>query len=319
MNTNVIKSLFILSSKLRVKQGQLYQLIQAAESCYCLKDAEGQRELGGILKNFPNPIGAIGDYYEAFYLTRTGQYEESQRNLNRALVSAPESYKAKALIALGGLEERRGNFDEALRFRIEVPKFNNIPFTLESNFGVAALLGMQGDHIQAIKILESLLPNLRLLKGTTLYFDYLNSYAVELGDTGRVNEALDVIQTVVKSPYVPSFQTWRETEHELALKAYKSRSTISFIQKKKDNLLYLSEHERSERHRRSPFEQPRGVTTIADWKKKMVKEPNGNGEESEDMSPQDMAMKIVEMITKNREDEESLRKLMEYAKELFSK
>ena len=126
MNTNIIKSLFMLSSKLKVERGQLYQLIQAAESCYCLKDAEGQRKLGRILKEIPNPFSAIGDYYEAFYLTRIGQYEESQKNLEQTLIYAPEDYKAKSLIALGGLEERRQNFQEAMRFRTEVTKFNNM-------------------------------------------------------------------------------------------------------------------------------------------------------------------------------------------------
>jgi tetratricopeptide (TPR) repeat protein len=158
MNTVAIRSLFLLSSRLKIEQRQLYQLIRAAESCYCLKDAEGQLQLGLILQEFPNPVGAIGDYYKAFYLTRTGAFEESQRNLEHALIYAPESYKAKSLLALSSLEERRNNFDDAVKLRIEASLLNKPQVTLKSQLGIAALMGMQGDHHYAAKHLEQFLP-----------------------------------------------------------------------------------------------------------------------------------------------------------------
>jgi uncharacterized protein YciW len=55
----------------------------------------------------------------------------------------------------------------------------------------------------------------------------------------------------------------------------------------------------------------------------MGKKPK-NGEDKkleplEDMTRQDMAMNILEIITHNSEDEIKLRKLLEYARELYSK
>ena len=103
MNTKILSSFFILSSRLNF---ETYRIIRLAESCYCLKDAEGQKELGIILKGIPE-FNSIGAYYEAFYLTRIGQFEESRKNLERTLNYAPDDYKAKAFLALSGLEERR--------------------------------------------------------------------------------------------------------------------------------------------------------------------------------------------------------------------
>ena len=53
----------------------------------------------------------------------------------------------------------------------------------------------------------------------------------------------------------------------------------------------------------------------------MVEEPNGEDElkASKNMSGPDMAMRILELITENKEDEETLRKLYEQALKLYSK
>lgn len=313
MNTNIIKSLFMLSSKFKFERGQLYQLIRAAESCYCLKDAEGQQKLGSVLKEFPNPFGAIGAYYEAFYLTRTGQYEKSQKNLEQTLIYAPEDYKAKSLIALGGLEERRQNFQEAMRFRTEVSKFNNISFNLEAGFGIAALLGTEGNHKHAIKILESFLPALRLLKGTPLYFDYLNSYAVELTEVGRIYEASNVIKIVVNSPYISHFQNWLETSDEIEQKGYRLRSAVSVRlepEPKPDNVLHLPEPKPSA----TPLSGPAPVLSYMEWKKKMVKEQNDEPDENVDaMDRKDLLVKLLELTAQEDTDEEELRKIVKYA------
>jgi hypothetical protein len=61
-----------------------------------------------------------------------------------------------------------------------------------------------------------------ICKCAPLYFDYLNSYAVELAEAGRLNEALEVIKTVVSSPYVSHFSNWVETEKEIRQKVYRS-------------------------------------------------------------------------------------------------
>ena len=50
------------------------------------------------------------------------------------------------------------------------------------------------------------------------YFDYLNSYAVELGTAGRLTEACNVIKVVVASPFSPFYPEWQETLLDLRQK-----------------------------------------------------------------------------------------------------
>jgi hypothetical protein len=66
---------------------------------------------------------------------------------------------------------------------------------------------------------------------------------------------------------------------------------------------------------------PAPVVSLKGWKEgKMVKEPNGDDEElPKDMSVQQMAMKIIELITKNKDDESKLRDLLEQAMKIYSK
>ena len=215
-------------------------------------------QLGLILQEFPNPIGAIGDYYEAFYLTRTGAFEESERNLEHALIYAPESYKAKSLLALSGLEERRNNFDDAVKLRIEASLLNNPQVTLESQLGIAALMGIQGDHRYAAKHLERFLPLAYAIGPSPVYFDFLNSYAVELSETERLQEASDVINKVIKSPYLSHFPNWPETEREIKQKCYSSKSIQAplLLDEADDNVLefpHLVDVEKLERESEERF------------------------------------------------------------------
>jgi hypothetical protein len=57
-----------------------------------------------------------------------------------------------------------------------------------------------------------------------------------------------------------------------------------------------------------------------DWKREMVKEHSGNHHEPdpEDMSAQDMAMRLLELITENRAEEEQMRKILKYALKVFA-
>jgi tetratricopeptide (TPR) repeat protein len=302
-----------------VERERLYQLVRVAEWSYCIRDTQRQYEVGRILQQFPYPFDVLGSYYEAQYLNRKGLYEVSTKLLERVYEQGPEQYRARALQTLAARDEWRGKIGEALRFRVEAIKIGD-PFTsLEAQLGVAICKSVNGDHRGAIRQVEHFLPMVKALYGThPLYFDYLNSLAVELGEVGRIQEAQNVCQITLASPYTFAYPEWRETGNEIALRGYKSRSSVSVIQIIPGNILYLPEPSpvsdasiKSGRAR---------LFSLEKWKEeKMVKEPNGDDKKlPEDMSVQDMAMGIVEMITNNKDDEEKLRKLFEAALKIFS-
>jgi hypothetical protein len=224
MNTATIKHLLmLLSSKVEINQTRLYQLVDLAERCYCLKDAQGQRELGLLLQEFPHPFNLVGNYYESIYLNHIGLSDEARKKLERVSEHGPEKYRAKALISLGAVEEKRGNFDESMKFRLKATSFDIPSIRLEAQHGMAVLLSLQGERKHALKHLESFLPLARMInRDTPPYYDYLNSFAVELNDTGRTEEASKVINLVLSTPYVPHYLNWIDTEKDISKKSYRS-------------------------------------------------------------------------------------------------
>jgi tetratricopeptide (TPR) repeat protein len=219
MNTATIKRFFtILSSVERIGRERLYQLLLKAESRYYLKDYKGQFETGLELERFAEPINIIGGYYQASHLNLTGQRESACEKLIMALESKM-GYADKARLRLSSIKVIEGDLDEALRLRLTASRSEAWPLVIESKVGVASLLGATGDHLRAIELLESALPLIEKLGAHPLYFDLLNSLAVEYGEVGRIEEAARIIAPVVESPYAAFYPNWAETEREIADKS----------------------------------------------------------------------------------------------------
>lgn len=227
MNTATIKRLLILLSSTReIDQARLYQLIQAAERCYCLKNTKGQYELGAILKTLPEPLNLIGDYYQSLHLYKQGHKDTALGILDAVREQAPAKYQDKSLLTIGGIHEYEQDYDEAMKVRLVASKSETLSVVLDAALGIAALLGLQGKHANAVEYLEGILPLASKLGPVPLYFDLRNSYAVELAEQGKIEEASKVIEPVVTSPYVPYYPNWPETHQEIKEKS--KRSTVSF-------------------------------------------------------------------------------------------
>src|ERR1051325_4080194 len=70
-----------------------------------------------------------------------------------------------------------------------------------------------------------------------VYYDYLNSYTVELTEAGRLEEAQNICRVILASPYAFAYPEWRETEQDLVLRGYKSRSSVSVTQQPLSNVV----------------------------------------------------------------------------------
>jgi Tetratricopeptide repeat len=222
--------LMLLSSRSEVEQARLYQLIQAAERCYCLRNVKGQYEFGSALKLFHHPFDIIGEYYQAAYLYLEGQKDTALGILDTVREQAPHPYKEKSLLTTGGIHEREGDIDEAMKVRLVAAKSDTLSIALDAALGIAALLGMQGKHDKSVEYLESVLPQASKLGSAPLRFDLWNSYATELAEQGKTEEAMKIIIPVINSPYVQYHPNWLETQKEIKEIAEKSkrRSIIAF-------------------------------------------------------------------------------------------
>jgi hypothetical protein len=170
MNTATAKSfLTILTSKVGVERERLYQLVRTAEVYYRLKDGQGQHKIGTLLQVCDYPFNIIGEYYDAFYLNQIGRVSEAKRNLERIIENGTPEYRAKAILTLSGVEEMQGNFEESMRLRLKASCVDNYPVVVEAQLGIAAIMGVSGDHLQAVKQLEKFLPMARLVGGGNPY------------------------------------------------------------------------------------------------------------------------------------------------------
>jgi AraC-like DNA-binding protein len=228
MNTDAIRRfLTVLSSAVRIERGQLYQLIQSAEVSYCLRDIDSQREIGVLLQSFEYPFNQVGKYYESIYLYRTGQFEKARELLESVAESAPTQYRSKALLSLSTVEQRIGRFEESLRLRFQGSACDDPVTLLEAQRGIAILRSVEGDHRAALRDLERLMPLAHIIgkRGHPAYFAFLNSYALELSESDKNEEAEQVANIVAASPFINRYQEWRETALEVRHKR-KRRSMV---------------------------------------------------------------------------------------------
>jgi hypothetical protein len=96
---------------------------------------------------------------------------------------------------------------------------------------LAVLKSVDGDHRGALAHFERLFPLARALGRWRpyLYYDYLNSLAVELMETGRLEEARNASKFALASPFAGAFPQWRETSDDIELRGRRAcRSVVAF-------------------------------------------------------------------------------------------
>jgi tetratricopeptide (TPR) repeat protein len=205
------------------------RLIQLGEQAHACRQFEKVKEIGQILSNLPiRRFQAIGYYFLAVAANSKGNGDQDRaRKLYETVAeTAPILYRAKAILSLGAVSFNAGNFDSALYYFKETLKVSGFNIaSLEAIRGMAVLKAVEGAHDHAIKDLESVLPIIKHVPPYN-YFDFLNSYAVELGQVGRMDEAENVSKLTIASPFAPYYPEWQSTYSEIRSRR-KRRSTIS--------------------------------------------------------------------------------------------
>jgi len=172
---------------------------------------------------------------------------------------------------------------------------------------------MEGNHGQALRDLDDILPVIRYAPAH-IYYDLLNSYAVELGQVGRKDEARNIMRHVLASPFIRAYPEWRETAEELS----PLRRSFVALSSTYYNVLSLPERE--------PIEEPSlefnpaRVFNFAKLKQKIVKEKHdkNRARQLDHMSLRDLGFKLLEIITQYRPTKRQLRAIIDFALNLLS-
>ena len=98
----------------------------------------------------------------------------------------------------------------------------------ESQRQVAIIRSIHGDHKQALNNLEQLFPIVRVLgkQYPSLYYDFINSLAVEFCELGRIAEAEAACAMTLASPFVTTHLHWKETRDEIAAKRQSATHSV---------------------------------------------------------------------------------------------
>jgi tetratricopeptide (TPR) repeat protein len=331
MSKQTAASLFILPPSL-VKSAELYQallhgiesyqelgnrLIRLAEQAHAFRQFDKVRELGMVLSHLPvKSYQGIGHYFLAVATHRVanGDRDIAKRLFELAANTAPDVYKSKAVASLGALSIRGRDLDSAFYYYREAIKISKLSAEgLHEIKAISVLKAMEGNHREAVKDLESILPMLNYTPAH-VYFDVLNSYAVELGEVGRKDEARNIMRIVLASPFARVYPEWRETAEDLK----PSRRSFVAVGSSPYNVLTMPEREHSEQIPLQP--KPARVLNFARLKKKMDKKDKDKQTKKavEDMTRQDLGFELIGLITENHASDEQLRQLVYFAMTLFS-
>ncbi|MCI0485527.1 MAG: hypothetical protein L0229_02895 [Blastocatellia bacterium] len=195
-------------------------------------------QLSQALTDLPLPPGyeTIGRYYQALCINNFGRgdLDKAQTMQECMTAEAPLPYRARATLSLAAIYTDRGDLQTSLSLYSEAGHLASTsglynPYALvHAQRMIAVINGMEGDHRRAVNILENLFPLAHSIRTIHphVYYDYLNSLAVEYMGVGRLEEARNVSQTVTQSPFAIAYPEWRETRDEIAVKEKRASHSI---------------------------------------------------------------------------------------------
>ena len=220
------------------------RLVELAEHSYALRRVDTLEQVSQVLVNSPlrRQYETVGRYYQALCIQRFGFGDVGQaaRLLESVAENAPPRYRARAIQSLGSNSFYRGDYHSALSLYREAARFascSNIydAYATLGTLKMAAIInGLDGNHRDATALLENLFPLARSVRTSHphVYYDYMNSLAVEFCEVGRLEEAKNISRIVLASPFAGAYPEWRETREEIELRGWRApRSVVAFTQR----------------------------------------------------------------------------------------
>lgn len=293
------------------------RLVSMAGLAQGFRQIDALEEISRVLSNFPlSEYHYAGQYYWGWCNLRKGKDPEQYLE---TVINHSSSFRAMALIDVATFQARE-SYETAIKYYEEAAHWASSPSTaVQAARSIAAVKGLEGFHDHALIELERIFPLVRYAK-PHIYYQYLNSYAVELGEVGRLEEAANVCRVILASPYIKAYPEWRETGKEIYLRGYKSRSSIPVIQsflvpekqpEKIQNVLRLPERNTAPVRLRT---KPAKVLSYVDWKERMVKEEKD--EIPPDADEGDLYLRLMEMIALKDLNAWELRQVIDFVEKL---
>src|SRR5262249_38740608 len=211
-----------------------HALAKQAETAYLNRDLTLLEEASTLLRLIPlRGARSIGLYYGSLALDRRGELERAQTGYELTQASSSGAYKARAIQSLGTLALSLGRVDDSAALLLAAlsaaTPAGDLLTHLMAQMNLCALKSTLGDHIGALKSLESIAKLTTDLRNVypVCFYSYHNALAVELGELGRLNEAKAALAVALASPFASAYPEWNETR--LELEARRTAATHSIV------------------------------------------------------------------------------------------
>ena len=212
-----------------------WQLARIARQAYKLRRMEAVELASQIMLALPvsSQRKTVARHYQALCLYRKGLFEDARHRLDDLLEDELDPrLRSQALLDKAATYFDVGRIDQSLRFYVEAGQVARDcePVALITSLRMAAVIkSIHGDHDKAASDLESLMPmGSRILRrDPEAYALLLNSYAVELGEAGHVEQALKVASRI--APFAFIHPEFNETITELQSKLPTRKHSVVVI------------------------------------------------------------------------------------------
>ncbi len=217
------------------------EVIQLAEQAYLRRDLDSLEEMSRVLTNLPvDAARQIGLYYHALAIKRKGDTVQAQTLFETVADNAPIACRARAIQGLGANCLGKGQLNEALRFQLEALRAcsdtnaHGLQTVLMAHWDIAIVRSLAGDHKGALAHFEKLRPLVcQIAKRQPFYFyKYHNALAVELSETGRIEEAKACSSIALASPFAHAYPEWSETRDEIDAKRDSATPSVVSISRR---------------------------------------------------------------------------------------
>jgi tetratricopeptide (TPR) repeat protein len=312
------------------------RLVSFVEYSYELRQMDQVEQISQLLINLPLPkdFRQIGQYHLAVCMKRQGKVDEAQAQFETLASEIRHRYKSRALMSLAALAMDRNDSQAALPLYVEASRVaasketEDIFLQVGIPRMIAVVKSLEGDHTGALSDLNGIFPIVRAVGKwqPSLLHAHLNSLAVELGEIGRIEEAIRYSELAMASPYAHAYPEWRETRDELVRKSRPaSRAFVagSKLPVEASNVTYLpfagyASNFNSPQAQKAHSQQAR-IFRFEEWNK-MSKEPTLSKDklarpQLQQMSISEKQAALLKLIYADNVSEQMLDKLLKAAEE----
>jgi tetratricopeptide (TPR) repeat protein len=315
------------------------QLIDLAERAYGSRELNRLAELTQTLLALPLPsqYRSAAEYFRGLELLRRDDISGAKSLLEHVASEPRHPYTARAILSLGVVFQRLGDLESALKLYLEARHCSISSIEVDLLTGVlvqknlVVFKSMQGDHPGALADLERMAPFAETIgkHHPYVYYDYQNSFAVEYGELGLLDEAERAARIAVSSSLASAYPEWLQTFNDLTIKTSRSpRSAILVRQPltedphhendENHNVFHLSFNDRLDET--DPGRPQRGkqarVLSFEQWKK-VIKASNTRppqaitAEQRTRMSTGEKLIRLMDLISHDETDDETIDNILE--------